>query len=86
MSGQYDNNMSGALFKNEDKQQDSHPDYRGNAEIDGKQFWVDAWIATAKQSGKKYMRLRFKPKLASDRASPPTGGANDPRPSGGSRW
>jgi uncharacterized protein (DUF736 family) len=76
----YDNNLRGALFKNLDKTEDSHPDYRGNIEIDGREYWLDAWLATAKNTGKKYMRLKAKPKLQSDKASPPTGGKNDPRP------
>ena len=75
----YDNTNRGVLFKNEDKQQDSHADYRGNIDVDGKQFWLDAWIRTSK-AGKKFMSLSIKPKLMSDRASPPTGGRNDPRP------
>jgi hypothetical protein len=83
VSGSYDNNLRGALFKNEQKEQDTHPDYRGSIEISGQEYWLDAWIEVAKKTGKKYMRLKAKPKLSSDRASPPTGGRNDPRNGGG---
>lgn len=86
MSDQYDNTNRGVLFKNEDKQQDSQADYRGSINIEGKEYWLDSWIETAKKTGKKYMRLKVKPKLSSDSGSPPTGGRNDPRPSGGGRW
>lgn len=74
----HDNTNRGALFKNHDKQQDNHADYRGNINVGGKEFWLDAWLKTSK-AGKKYMSLSVKPKLQSDRASPPTGGKNDPR-------
>lgn len=80
MSNQYDNTNRGALFKNEDKQSDKHADYSGQINVNGQEFWLDAWINTSK-AGKKYMSLSCKPKLQSDRASPPTGGRNDPRPS-----
>jgi uncharacterized protein (DUF736 family) len=82
MSQEYDNTNRGVLFKNDDKQSDKHADYRGNINVDGKEFWLDAWIKTSK-SDKKYMSLSIKPKLQSDRVSPPTGGRSDPRPARG---
>lgn len=58
-------NNSGSLFKNDRKQQDNHPDYKGSAMIDGVEYWFDAWIKTAqtgKNAGQKYMSASFKPK------------------------
>lgn len=66
MSKEYDNNMRGVLFKNKDKDSDKHADYRGHCEIDGKQFWLDAWIKTPKAGGDKFMSLSIKPKMARD--------------------
>ena len=40
MSDKRDN--SGALFRNERKEADNHPDYTGNAMIDGKEYWIQA--------------------------------------------
>ncbi len=57
----YDNNNSGALFKNDNYGNPSRPDYRGSAEIDRVQYWVSAWIKTSKR-GDKYISLRFEPK------------------------
>jgi len=53
-----DNN--GALFKNERKEKDTHPDYNGSALIGGVDMWISAWIK--KGNGKTYMSLAFKPK------------------------
>lgn len=39
----YDNNNEGAIWKNEDKQSDKHPDFKGNAVIEGVEYWVSAW-------------------------------------------
>lgn len=55
---------TGALFKNEDKQAETHADYRGTIRINGQDYWLDAWLRVAKGSGKKYMSLSAKPKLA----------------------
>lgn len=55
---EYDNELQGALFKNDKKQNDKHPDYKGQCEITGQKLWISAWINTSK-SGQKYMKLQF---------------------------
>ena len=70
----YDNTNSGALFKNADKQSDNHPDYRGQINVDGKEFWLSAWLKTSKK-GEKYMSLSVKPKMANEHKGAP---ANPP--------
>jgi uncharacterized protein (DUF736 family) len=68
---------TGSLFKNDRKQSDTHPDYKGSALIDGLgDCWLDAWINTAKD-GSKYMSLKIKPKEGSRPA------AQTPEPAGG---
>jgi len=49
-------NNSGSLFKNDKKQSDKHPDYKGTAIVDGVNKNIAAWIKTS-QTGKKYMSL-----------------------------
>lgn len=61
---QYDNKNRAVLFKNKDKRDDKDPDYRGNLNVDGKEFWLDFWLQTAKASGEKFMSGRVKPKMA----------------------
>lgn len=41
---EYDNTNRGVLFKNDRKTTDKHPDYKGNANLDGRDYWVSAWI------------------------------------------
>lgn len=55
---EYDNELSGALFKNQRKSKDSQPDYRGQATIDGADYWLAAWIKKSKK-GDTYMSLAF---------------------------
>lgn len=53
---------SGALFRNDEKETESHPDYRGNIRINGQDYWLSAWIKETKATGKKYMSLAAQPK------------------------
>ncbi len=39
----YDNTNRGAIWKNEDKQADNHPDFKGNLNVNGQEFFVSAW-------------------------------------------
>lgn len=58
---QYDNNMRGALFKNDRKEKDTHPDYKGQCEINGVEHWVSAWLKDKKDGG-KFLSLSFQVK------------------------
>ncbi len=40
----YDNTNKGTLSKNEKKTEDKHPDYKGQANIDGTEYWISAWV------------------------------------------
>lgn len=55
----YDN--TGALFKNDKKESDNHPDYKGSATVNGVEFWLSSWINTDK-NGQKYMSVKFNKK------------------------
>lgn len=48
---------TGALFKNDDKKTDKHPNARGSALIDGVEYWVAAWTNDGKEG--KYQSLKF---------------------------
>ena len=51
---------SGALFKNERKERDNHPDYTGNAMIDGREYWISAWVKDGAKG--KFFSFAFKAK------------------------
>lgn len=53
----YDNSMRGVLFKNDRKENNKHPDYKGQCEIDGEEYWLSAWIKTGAKG--KFMSLSF---------------------------
>jgi uncharacterized protein (DUF736 family) len=62
MANQYDNNMTGIISKNDRKEKDSHPDYRGQAEVDGVEYWISAWIKERKDGSGKFLSMRFETK------------------------
>lgn len=59
----YDNTDRGALFKNKDRESDKHPDYQGNINVGGQEYWLSAWLKESK-AGEKYMSLSVKAKDA----------------------
>ena len=60
---EYDNTNRGSLFKNDKKESDNHPDYKGSINVEGKECWLSAWLKTSKD-GKKYMSLSVQAKDA----------------------
>lgn len=52
---------SGSLFKNDKKEADNHPDYRGPCMVNGTELEISAWLKTSKDGKTKFMSLSFKP-------------------------
>jgi hypothetical protein len=40
----YDNTNRWTLNKNDRKDKDTHPDYKGSLNVDGVDYWLDGWI------------------------------------------
>jgi len=57
----YDNTNSGALFKNDRKDTEKHPDYTGQLNVAGHDYWLSAWLKTDR-NGRKFMSLSVKQK------------------------
>lgn len=39
----FDETNRGSIWKNEKKEKDTHPDFTGSLNVDGKDYWVSAW-------------------------------------------
>lgn len=57
----YDNTNTGALFKNDKDGNDKRPDYRGQLDVEGTEYWVSAWLRKSKK-GETFMSLRIQQK------------------------
>ena len=55
-------NNSGVLFKNDKKENDRAPEYKGNIMVDGQEYWLSAWIKEGKTG--KFMGLAVSPRDA----------------------
>jgi hypothetical protein len=53
---------TGTLFKNDQKNSDKHPSYKGSAVIDGTDYWVSLWKNTSEKTGEPILKLAFEKK------------------------
>jgi hypothetical protein len=70
----FDPTNRGTLNKNDRKEKDTHADYRGQINIEGAEYWLDAWIKDGPKG--KFMSLSVKPKEAKAAAK----SSREPRP------
>src|SRR5262245_13320809 len=56
-----DNTLS--LFKNDRKSKAQDPDYRGDGKINGRDYWISAWLNVSKKDNQtKYLSVKVNPK------------------------
>ena len=59
----YDNTNRGAIWKNRDKTEDKHPDFKGSLNVNGVEYWVSAWKRKdSDASNKPALSFSIKPK------------------------
>ncbi len=66
---EYDNTNTGAIFINNKKTTDKHPDRSGSLNVEGKDYWIKGWINTNKD-GEPYLKVSVSPKEQDAPAKP----------------
>lgn len=70
----YDNTNRWTLNKNDRKEKDTHPDYKGSINVDGTDYWLDGWIKDGANG--KFISGMIKPKEAHTGGSASNGPAH----------
>lgn len=64
---EYDNSNRGAIWNNDQKKTDRHPDYSGSINVDGKEYWLSGWKKKPGQSDRApLMSFSVRPKDYND--------------------
>jgi hypothetical protein len=78
----YDNTNRGALWKNDRKTKDTQPGYTGSLNVDGVEYFLDAWVKEGQKG--KFFSVSVKRKEQQPAAAPAARApAPAPRPSSG---
>ena len=58
-----ENKNSGALFRNDKRETEKHPEYTGKITIEGVEYYLSAWV-NEMRNGQKYFAIKATPKTA----------------------
>jgi hypothetical protein len=79
----FDRTNRGALFKNDRKTKDTQPGYTGTLNVDGVEYFLDAWVKEG-QKGKFFsVSVKRKEQQPAAAPAPSRAPAPAPRPSSG---
>lgn len=59
---EYDNTNTGTLFKNDKGDNQKRPDYKGSVNVEGREYWLSAWIKEKRDGSGKFMSLKVEAK------------------------
>lgn len=59
---EYDNTNTGALFKNTRRTTPTQPEWNGSANIEGVEYWMNAWVKESKKDGSKFFSISYRRK------------------------
>jgi hypothetical protein len=61
---EYDNTNTGALFKNNRRTSPTQPEWNGSSNIEGVEYWINAWVKESKKDGSKFFSVSYRRKDA----------------------
>ena len=71
---EYDNTNRGAIWKNENRQSEKHPQYKGSINVGGVEYWLSAWVGNKDNPKAPALSLsvQAKEEQAKSKAAPAT--------------
>jgi len=67
---EYDRTNTGIISKNDRKEKDSHPDIRGDLNVEGIDYWISGWQKKRKDGSGSFYSLSIKRKDDKPQAKP----------------
>jgi hypothetical protein len=52
----------GSLSRNKKKEKKTQPTHKGSCTIEGREYWISAYVNESRDSGEKYFKLYFEQK------------------------
>ena len=63
---EFDRTNTGTLGRNDRRETEKHPEYTGTLNVDGREYWISAWVKTAgpnaRSPNSKFFSLSVKPR------------------------
>jgi hypothetical protein len=56
----YDNTNRGTMGRNKRREKDTHPEFTGKLNVEGRDYWLSGWVK--EKDGEKFFSLSVKPK------------------------
>lgn len=76
----FDNTNKGILSRNDRKEKDTHPDFKGQINVEGKEFWLSGYVKERKDGTGKFFSLSVQPKDGQQKPLPkPSAGGGSSR-------
>lgn len=67
----YDKTNSGILSRNDRKEKDTHPDFTGQINVEGTDYWLNGWVKERKDGSGKFFSLSVRRKDGERRETRP---------------
>jgi hypothetical protein len=80
----FDKTNTGILSRNERKEKDTHPDFTGQINVAGVDYWLSGWVKERNDGSGKFFSLSIKPKDAPRQAPAQPPAPTRKAPAGGS--
>jgi uncharacterized protein (DUF736 family) len=67
---EFDNTNRGIISRNDRKETEKHPDFKGQINVGGVEYWLDGWTQKRKDGTGSFLSLSIKPKQAAAAPAP----------------